>query len=284
MNVAFTTILNNKYISGFLLTLNSLLRSSPNFNCDIVIFEWGDLSDDNKNLIKGFYKNIIFKSVNTELYKNHSFDETFRIWTYNCNYRFDIFTLAEYDKIIFFDSDIIFQIDVDELINLDVDFGACFAEKDIVIQLNDNGFETGLLIISKKYLNSNVRDDLILIAESEAPTTKHVKGNKWISDEPILNFYFKDKVTIIPRKYNLTVSKVDNLDFKVKNNYHYTGENKPWLSNEIEKQFSEHAIEKIKEYHGPVLYNLVLYKLVNLVKCEIEDIFLNKKINIYDYC
>ena len=284
MNVAFTTILNNKYISGFLITINSLLRSSPNFNCDIVIFEWGDLSDDNKNLIKRFYKNIIFKSVNKNLYNHHSFDETFRKWNYNCNYRFDIFTLTGYDKIIFFDSDIIFQIDTDELINLDVDFGACFAEKGIVTQLNNDGFETGLLIIGKKYLNYNTRDDLISIAETKAPTTQYVKSNKWISDEPILNFYFVDKISIIPKKYNLTVSKVNISDFKVKNNYHYTGENKPWNSNEKYKQFSEHAIERIKESHDPFIYNLVLSKLINLVDYEIKDIFLNKKINIYDYC
>jgi hypothetical protein len=124
MKVAFTTTLDDRYLSGFLITFNSILRNSKNFNHDLIIFEWGNLSDDSKTIIKQFYDKVTFKSVETDLYENHKYDETFRKWTYNCNYRFDIFTLEEYDRIVFFDCDMVFEIDTDELLAYDVDFGA----------------------------------------------------------------------------------------------------------------------------------------------------------------
>ena len=51
MKVGLVTTLDDKYITGFLLTLNSLLNSSPNFNYDIIILEWGELSQKSKDLI-----------------------------------------------------------------------------------------------------------------------------------------------------------------------------------------------------------------------------------------
>jgi lipopolysaccharide biosynthesis glycosyltransferase len=92
MKIAFTTVLDDKYMIGFLVTFNSMLRASKNFNYDVVILEWGDLSDENKKIIKSLYDKVYFKKINTHLYENHKYDETWRTWTYNCNYRFDIFT------------------------------------------------------------------------------------------------------------------------------------------------------------------------------------------------
>ena len=284
MRVAFTTILNDKYLSGFLITFNSILRSSKNFNHDLVIFEWGDLSNESKSIIKNLYNNVIFKSVETNLYENHKYDETFRKWTYNCNYRFDIFTLNEYDKVIFFDCDIVFQIDVDELLKIDVDFGACLTEKGKIPQIGDiDGFEAGLLIIGKKYLKDKTRRDLIDIANSEAPKIDFLETTKWTSDEPILNLYFLNKVKYIPRKFNLIVSEIQNNDFNKKNNYQYTGHNKPWYSDISERQFSAYALEKIAlTANSPIMFKIILKKLNGIVKREIDDLLV-KNIDIYKY-
>ena len=61
MKKALVTLLDDKYLPGGLITINSLVNSSPNLDCEIIIFEWGTLSDESKNLLKKIYKNIIFK-------------------------------------------------------------------------------------------------------------------------------------------------------------------------------------------------------------------------------
>jgi lipopolysaccharide biosynthesis glycosyltransferase len=281
MKKAFTTVLDDRYISGFLITFNSILRSSKNFNYDLVILEWGLLSDRNKNIIKQLYDNVVFKRVDTKIYENHKFDETHRKWTYNCNYRFDAFTLTEYNRVVFFDCDMIFQIDVDEILKYDVDFGASAGGKFYVAQIGDKvGFDGGLMTIGKKYLNYETRDELIKIANSPAPHDENVNSLNWVSDEPILNTYFLDKITFLPDEFNRIVSDVKNHDFNIKNNFQFTGQNKPWNSKEKEKRFSDHAIETIAKNHTSYLYNIVLTKLNSIVNNEINAL-LEKNIDIY---
>lgn len=284
MKYAFTTVLNDLYLSGFLLTVNSILRNSPNFCYDIVIYEWGELSDESKNVIKKLYDKVIFKKVKTELYQNHKFDENFRKWTYNCNYRFDVFTLCEYEKILFFDCDIIFRLDVSDILNYDVDFGACSLDHERVVQTDniDKCFDAGLMLIGKKYLNENVRDELIQEANKPAPNIPGFNANCWLSDEPILNNYFKNKIYILPQKYNTIVSEINNNILKHKINLQYTGDKKPWNSNVLEEQFSEFTIQSIKKEKKIFLQKLIFRKLTNIVKNEIFYLK-QKNINIEKY-
>jgi lipopolysaccharide biosynthesis glycosyltransferase len=280
MKAGFTTVLDDRYVYSFLLTLNSLIESSNNFNYDVIIFEWGELSMENKKKIKQFYPNTTFKEINSELYKNFKYDDTFRKWEYNCNYRFDIFTLKEYDKIVFFDSDIIFQLSAEELLLLNVDFGATKAELNKIFQVKNqkNTFDAGILIIGKKYLNENTRMDLLDVANSLAPEIFFLKSRKWVSDEPILNTYFIDKVTHIPQKFNLIVSEIKNENFKQKNNYHFAGHRKPWNSNVKEEQFDTGTLWKISKNNNPYMVNVILTKLLNIVKKETKKL---QKKNIY---
>jgi lipopolysaccharide biosynthesis glycosyltransferase len=283
MKVAFTTTLDDRYLSGFLITFNSILRNSKNFNHDLVIFEWGNLSDDSKTIIKQFYDKVTFKSVETDLYENHQYDETFRKWTYNCNYRFDIFTLEEYDRVVFFDCDMVFEIDTDELLAYDVDFGASGVEIGRITQIgNRAGFDAGVMTISKKYLGKHIREELLKIAATEAPKEIFLNSTKWTSDEPIINTFFLDKVTFLPEKFNLVISEVKNSDFNQKNNYQYTGHNKPWYSDKKERQYSPYALEKIAQTNQPYMQTVILTKLNNIVKKEIDDLA-EKNIDIYKY-
>jgi lipopolysaccharide biosynthesis glycosyltransferase len=281
MKIAFTTILDDKFLAGFLITLNSILITSPNFNYDIIILEWGDLSDESKNIIKKLYKNVIFKIVDVDLYKNHKYDETFRKWTYNCNYRFDIFTFTEYDRVVFFDSDMIFEIDMEELLSYDVDFGAS-GKREIgeIQQIGDmNGFDAGVMTIGKKYLNKKTRDELLKIANSPAPDDVNVKTNNWVSDEPILNTYFLDKITRLPEGFNFLVSKTTDDKFKNLNNYHFTGHNKPWYGTTLNEQFDNSVFFHIQKNTGNLMMKIILKKILSKYYKQ-KNILLSKGIDI----
>lgn len=284
MKVGFVTTLDDRYMSGFLLTLNSILKNSKNFNHDVVIFEWGTLSEKNKNTILSLYDKIIFKKVETELYDDYDFDETHRKWTYNCNYRFDIFTLDEYDRIVFFDCDMIFEIDMEELLSYDVDFGAS-GKREIgrIPQIGDRGgFDAGVMTIGKKYLGKHIRKILIDISKTEAPEEPTLKSRKWTSDEPIINNYFLDKVVMLPNKFNFIISEMKNSDFDNKNNYHFTGHNKPWYGKELNQQFSSYSLEQLGRNNKPFMVKIITKKLINIVQKEIDDL-LQKGIDIYKY-
>jgi len=284
MKIAFTTVLDDKYLAGFLLTLNSILENSPNFNYDIVILEWGDLSDNSKEVIKKLYKNVIFKMVDVDLYKNYDYDETFRKWTYNCNYRFDIFTLTEYDRVVFFDSDMIFEVDMEELLSYDVDFGAS-GKREIgrIPQIGDRkGFDAGVVTIGKKYLNQETRNELIKIANLPAPYDNEVKTNKWVSDEPILNTYFLDKITWLPENFNFLISQVTDDKIKTPKNYHFVGHNKPWYGNTLNKQFDNSVFFFLQKNVGNLMMRIILKKI--LIKYyKQKNILLSKGIDLNLY-
>lgn len=283
MKICFTTTLDDKYLSGFLITLNSILLSSPTFNYDVIIFEWGELSDESKNVIKKLYNKVSFKMVDVDFYKTHQFDDTFRKWTYNPNYRFDIFTLNEYDRVVFFDSDMIFEIDVEELLKYDVDFGACSVPAGRISQINNRmGFDAGLMTISKKYLTDEVKMSLIEIANSTPPFENNLKTRNWFGNEPILNTYFLDKITWLPNKFDLIVSEITIHDLKNKNNYQFTGHNKPWYGKTYKEQFSEFCIRNIIQNNNMYMFKSIIRRLIKIVDFQIEKL-LEKNIDIHKY-
>jgi lipopolysaccharide biosynthesis glycosyltransferase len=280
MNVCFATVLDDKYLKGYLITMNSLLEATPDFSYDVMIFEWGDLSENSKEIIKKLYKNVIFKKVDVKLYEKHEFDDFYRKWTYNCNYRFDVFALKEYDTVVFFDCDIIFQNNINDLLKYDSNFAACSLDKERVLQTDsEKCFDAGLMVIGKRFLNYNTRDMLIKEANKTPPKIPNFKAEKWLSDEPILNNFFKNDVFLLPKKYNTVVSDVTDEIFLEKPNFQYTGDKKPWDGNTIDEQFSKFTIECITRDQKKYLHNIRFKKLLYLVKKQIESL-LKKDIKI----
>jgi lipopolysaccharide biosynthesis glycosyltransferase len=283
MKVAFTTVLDDKYFVGFLITLNSMLDVCPDFNHDIIILEWGELSEEYKQIIKTLYSNVQFKMVEGHLYQDHVYDETWRKWTYNCNYRFDIFTFTEYDRVVFFDSDMIFEIDPNEILKYDVDFGACIGSP---VQIEGlEGFDAGLMSIGKKYLNEETRSELLNIANNVLPPeSPNMNTTKWSSDEPILNAYFLRRMTWLPQKFNMLISKVNEVTINEKNNYQYVGHNKPWYGNVLEHQVGDFVIYNLLEVfkNDKIKVRLTLKKLISKFKKQVMSLS-SKGININDF-
>lgn len=272
MKVAVTTVLDDKYFAGFLITLNSFLCVTKIKNWDLVILEWGNLRDEYKSIIKSLYPNTYFRSVETNYYSTHQYDTTWRTWTYNCNYRFDIFTFTDYDRVIFIDSDIIFQLGLEEILEYDVDFAASRAQYDSVVQISTpHGFDGGLMTIGKKFLNFDTRDKLIEIALQDAPPDVNINSNKWVSDEPILNTYFLDKMSWLPNQFNHIVATTTFDTFNSPANYQFTGHNKPWYGNTLEEQFSPYVFESISEIVGNgVQVPLILKRLLKFYNFHVS--------------
>lgn len=237
--ICFTTVLSDSYIYGAYVTIFSILQSTSNFNYDFIIFDWGELSAENKKNLKKLYNNIIFKAVDKDLYKNCKYNNTCREWKYNCNYRFDIFTLDMYDTVVFIDCDFLVLQNFKPLLNKNIDFGAVLSKKEYIPQLiNDTCFSAGLMIIGKRFLNHKVRDELIKLS-MRTPPESTFNTKLWMSDEPILNNFFINDLTPIHHKYNTLLYAYDANTIAKKYNIHFNGVLKPWVSKNVLDYFDE---------------------------------------------
>jgi lipopolysaccharide biosynthesis glycosyltransferase len=264
MKSAVVTVLNNNYILGALTTFYSIVKNTPGFKSDIIVLDWGDLSDLNKQKLKTIYKNTFFKPIETSLYERCEYDSTNRKWLYNCNYRFEIFCLKEYDKVIFIDTDFLVLESVQPLIELDCNFGVVKSIPEYIPQYAGRDcFDAGLMVIGKEYLNEKVRSELIELSLSPAPLIKN-GTNLWASDEPILNTYFENKKTMLPLKYNFLTSLLDANTCFNNNNFQFNGPKKPWTSTKLEDCFNDHTCLRIIDEHGTGIGLLSLLRLHKL--------------------
>lgn len=242
MKIACCSTLNDQYFDGFITFFYSLQKHNPWFNGPYYIFSWGDLSETNIVKLKTIYDNFIIKHIDNLHYSHCQYTNEFREWNINCNNRFEIFTLEEYDKIIFFDVDMLCLGDIKEIFESNVSFGACTIKESSEIDHPSKynkmlkSFDGGLMVISKQYLTVNVRNELIDISLQK----------KWSSDEPILNTYFDNsKVTFLPKKYNTLTSEITELLLQEAKLIQFIGDKKPWFSGGLSEKYCPYVLQSI---------------------------------------
>jgi lipopolysaccharide biosynthesis glycosyltransferase len=184
----FVTVCNKDYLIGFEVMLKSLIDNNPrviNENLPFVIIT-NDLNPEDLITSRKIYNNIHIKRFDTEKYfeieKLKEKQMSFGDYT-----KYEIFSLTEFNKIIFLDSDVVILGNIDYLIDFDGDIGGV---RDLYI----DQYNTGVLVISKKYLSEKITDDLIHLTTIYG-ITEHL-------DQDIINNYFYDEITEIPISYN----------------------------------------------------------------------------------
>ena len=184
----FVTVCNKEYLIGFEVMLKSLIDNNPRVvedNLPFVIIT-NDLNPDDLITSRKIYDNIHIKRFDTKKYseieKLKKSQMAFGDYT-----KYEIFSLTEFKKIIFLDSDIIILGNIDYLIDFKEDFGA-------VRELYIDQHNTGVMVIGKKYLNTQITNDLISLTQIYG-ITEHL-------DQDIINNYFTDVITDIPIEYN----------------------------------------------------------------------------------
>lgn len=206
MKCAIVYVLDETYIKYLKHSLYSLLFNNSKHNFDIIFFY-----DTEATLIK--IKNIIKQYKNNFLYKPvpiSSYTKTLN--NYNPYYRLEIFTLEEYDKILYLDCDTIICKDISEIFYNNIDFGAVKylynTEYFYKIFNLKNFFNAGVLLIGKKYLNQDTYINLLNKLHFERKKYNQLRGN-----EPFFNSEFNTLYTPLPYIYNATpyTTNYDNL-------------------------------------------------------------------------
>jgi len=242
--IACCSTLNDLYFEGFLTFFESFISNNPSFNYPYYIFTWGDLSQKNIDYINTLYNNFIIKNIDNKKYEHVRYNTRFRNWNINCVNRFEILTLSNYDRIVFFDVDMIVLNNLDNLFKYEEDFCACEEPRDVLIDhpavfdVSLKTFNGGLMLFSKRYLNEETRKALIDIAMQK----------NWSSDEPILNTFFtNDKVTFLPQDFLITMHGITADNFSTAKIIHFVGEKKPWSGSNLSQRYDRDSIEHIKD-------------------------------------
>jgi lipopolysaccharide biosynthesis glycosyltransferase len=267
--IACCSTLNDKYLHGFLAFFYSLKKHNPNFDYPYHIFSWGDLCEYNKEWLKRIYPNFVFNDIVNKDYDGIEYSTTWRTWDINCANRFEIFTLTQYDKLVFFDADMIVQHSLDELFEIDMDFGAVVTTPGV--EMDHPGrfdqsiktFDGGLMVIGKKYLNEQTKNDLISIAKQKA----------WTSDEPILNVFFDNaKTTFIPKQYNLLSQEMNSINFNDAKIVQFVGHKKPWFNGTIIDRYDGYIFQAVNNMGFMVRVDMYYKSILNSALTEYGNI------------
>ena len=233
-DIQLVSTLNKKYLPGARAFLRSLVKHNKiNYLYNFFIFE--EISSSDKESLQCIYPSVNFIEIDTEDYSYYNTNDVFRNWGFNCFNRFEIFTL-KCKKLIFFDLDMIVLDSLEDIFTSDVRFGSVEIEPfGRLDHPTKRMFDGGLMVISEEFLTHKTKNKLIEIS----------KLKKWSSDEPVLNLFFENDVTFLPKKYNILSYEYN----KHKNNcsvLQYVGTKKPWAGKTIESNFDIYVIKRNK--------------------------------------
>lgn len=251
MKTSIVFTITNNYTDALRVFLYSYTLHNK-YRPPCIIIEEESITVDNKNKIISIYPNTLFKEVQG----NYIFERKFkrRKWTINPANRFDIFTL-DCDRIIFFDADMIVCKSIEALFDMPVEFGAIYhpnpdgthskvlSPKSKFLKNKkfdySRSFNAGVMIIDKKYLNRDVQNNLFEI----------YKSADWLGNQGPLNYYFNDKVTLLPSDYFVSTPHLTEANIISGKIFHFAGEKKPWLTknNNIEDNFDSGIVTSSKD-------------------------------------
>jgi len=184
----FVTVCNKNYLIGFEVMLKSLIDNNPrviNDNLPFVIIT-NDLNPEDLITSRKIYNNIHIKRYD-ELKYSQIEELKKQQMAFGDYTKYEIFSLTEFKKIIFLDSDTIILGNIDYLIDFEESFGC-------VRELFIDQYNTGVMVIGNEYLNPKITEDLINLTNVYG-ITEHL-------DQDIINNYFIDVITPIPLEYN----------------------------------------------------------------------------------
>jgi lipopolysaccharide biosynthesis glycosyltransferase len=241
---AIVYILESSYIKDFQVSLYSLIKYNK-ISSDIIIFYD---TESTKNKLEPFTSKLnvraIYKKIDTEVYSDCNFHSINRRWEFNPAYRFEIFTLNDYNSVLYLDCDTLICGNIDELINTQCDFGACLLSPATTKYYSQgNGFNAGVLKIGKKYLQPEIRSKITAYCRDKL----NLSGN-----QIILNKFFENKKQTLPQIYNVTTDLLTDSLLRDGKIFHFIGECKP----------SQHTF--IESYANYVLRNTGSYLLLRL--------------------
>jgi lipopolysaccharide biosynthesis glycosyltransferase len=254
--LAIATVTSRDFVPGTLVLIHSFLKHNPWFDGDIVII-CDVLEVEQKQLFRIFPK-VIFRKPGDDLLLRigHLCRNLPKLLPKRQRfYSIEAFNLKGYDKLLFFDSDMLVTSNLSETINLPHQLMACsdnpYDKQDRIRdrvtfkrlpsdeiagnpQILAKTFNAGFMVVDKRFLNNETYQSLKLLINIDI--FRKIKTHN--TDQVVLNLVFDGMVTFLPAGYNLILSQSPELietkklspdEIKI---LHFTGKYKPWKASE----------------------------------------------------
>ncbi|MFW6225350.1 MAG: glycosyltransferase family 8 protein [bacterium] len=237
MKICLATMLSKNFIIGYIAFITSLLKNNPNFNLDFVIIDI-DLNDQDRKIVKSFYKNVHFKTPNYKMYDGTNWEATNPVLR-NTYYKLDIFSLYDYNRVIFIDMDTIVLSDISKLFTYDFPLAGCKGYTFTSDSFRDE-INTGVIVLNKPMIKHNLYQAIV----------QYAKQGFSMPDQKAINRFFRGQIDFIDKKYNVEKRmlhskkikyKFDGSDAKI---IHFVSQ-KPWEDNKSKLNQGFEKLENI---------------------------------------
>lgn len=280
--IAFAT--DDRFAPYLYISIKSLLsNANEKYNYDLVIFH-GLLKDYHKQKLAEFEaNNVTVRFINMSEYMD-SYKESWYIhWGYSeaVYYRFFIAEIFKnYEKVLYLDGDVIFNSDISELYNINIDTYYAAAIQDTARQMSKEKVaeysETVLKIPRQYYFNAgimlyNIKELKNIKFLEQCINTLNRLKTPLLQDQDVLNVVCNKKIKYLPLTYNLTWNCLhyysdakDRMPEDIYNEYieswknpkaiHYAGAYKPWIQPWLE--YSEYFWKYARQtpYYEEIIY------------------------------
>jgi lipopolysaccharide biosynthesis glycosyltransferase len=224
--IACVSTITNDYVLGLRVFIRSILKNNTWFNYDYILFCEENITEENKKALLTDYARFQFKQINFEEYNNLKFSGN-RLWRINPGNRYEIFKIRGYDKIVFFDVDMLCLGDISEVFNTAGDFLACYTPLTDIKKIGfKDGFNCGVMVIDKKFLTQETIDGLKSITQKK----------KFLGNQAAFNIYFKNYYKLLPQKYFETTPLLTLSSYRNACIIHFCGAIKPWQEKKTKRK------------------------------------------------
>jgi len=301
--VAIASVVNDRFLDGFVTLLYSIRRHNPWFQ-DVEVRaiyskNWCPLSEHSKKIITAVHPNTTFHAADEAAFKTINFkvaDEYFETFNENkdkrehygkCIYlKMWSFTFTDLDRLIFIDADMLCLGDISHLWTVRTDFAACkkgrITEKNKKryfnsVQSTIQNFNAGMYVATKPWLRETVFPKLVEIAEiGHQGADQDVLHEYWTG----LDVLYMDSCYNVNHK-NLVEFKDESLykDFGQIRLLHLTGK-KPWEKakeewnrcDQIWWEYFDLVDRYLAKYHNLHLEGEIDRSKLPALKCEFAEL------------
>jgi len=188
-------ISSDNYLDGALILYENLKDLNSKYDLICII---------NDNIKQETINTLNKYGIKTKLIKNNITSKGKGRWKYTFD-KINIFSLIEYNKLVFLDLDLLILENIDNLFNYDTP-AMC-----LNLPWSDKDANSGVMVIKPDLVEYHLMMDFVM-----DPNKKHD------GDQDIINEFYKDKFNILPLSYNVMRSlyydnEMQEKDFKVRN-------------------------------------------------------------------